>query len=121
MHSGPCQLGMANLISKADHMQYSIPFFLTGLLLVSVGCATTDFKPYEARVNSFEGKGGTKTVVAEMEIWDNGDPPRNYKILGIIEDERPGGPIPMASLKSDVVVKAKEVGGDAVIQLSNNS
>lgn len=56
-----------------------------------------------------------------MEVWDNGDPPRKFAVLGIIEDERSGGPIPMASLKSDVVQKAKDVGGDAVIQLNSNS
>lgn len=93
----------------------------TCLFLSVLGCATTEFKPFEAKVNTFEGKGGTKTVVAGMEIWDNGEPPRKFMLLGIIDDERSGGPIPMASLKSDVVQKAKEVGGDAVIQLDSNS
>jgi len=91
------------------------------LLLTLVGCATTEFKPFEAKVNAFEGRGGTKTVAAGMEIWDNGEPPRKYMVLGFIDDERSGGFIPMASLKSDIVQKAKEVGGDAVIQLSSNS
>ena len=79
-----------------------------------VGCATTEFKPFEVKVNAFEGRGGTKTVAAGMEIWDNDEPPRKYMVLGFIDDERSGGPIPMASLKSDIVQKAKEVGGDAV-------
>jgi hypothetical protein len=83
------------------------------------GCATTEYKPYEARVNIFEGKGGTKSVVDGMEIWDNGEPPRTYKLLGIIEDVRGAGPIPMASLKTDIVEKAKEAGGDAVILLGS--
>ncbi len=56
-----------------------------------------------------------------MEIWDNGEPPRKFAILGVIDDQRPGGLIPMASLKSDIVQKAKEAGGDAVIELTNNS
>lgn len=102
-------------------MSYHASFLLAGLFLVIVGCATTEFKPFEAKVNAFEGSGGTKTIVAEMEVWDNGEPPRKFSVLGIIEDERPGGPIPMASLKSDVVQKAKAVGGDAVIQLNDNS
>jgi hypothetical protein len=61
-------------------------------------CATTEYKPYEAKDNLFEGKGGTKVVVDGMEIWDNGDPPRRFKVLDIIDDERPGGLIPMSQL-----------------------
>ena len=67
-----------------------------------------------------QGVGGTKVIVEGMEFWDNGEPPRKYMVLGIIEDERPGGPISMANLKGDVVQKAKEVAGDAVIQLNKN-
>jgi hypothetical protein len=39
----------------------------------------------------------------------------------MIDDQRPGGIIPMAQLKSDMVAKAKEVGGEALVQVSNNS
>lgn len=65
--------------------------------------------------------GGTTTIVEGMEVWDNGEPPRKFAILGIIDDERPGGAIPMANLKGDIVQKAKEAGGDAVVQLNSNS
>lgn len=102
-------------------MWHHASFLLAGLFLIITGCATTEFKPFEARVNAFDGNGGTKTTIAGMDVWDNGDPPRKFSVLGIIEDERPGGPIPMASLKTDIVQKAKEVGGDAVIQLNSNS
>ena len=95
---------------------------LTALtLLVAIGCAATEYKPFEAKDNAFEGKGGTKAVVDGMEFWDNGDPPRKFKVLGIIDDERPGGVIPMSRLRSDMIKKAREVGGDAVVQLSNQS
>ena len=101
------------------------PFYvLVVSLLLSVcflGCATTTFKPFEAKVNAFEGQGGTKEIVEGMEIWDYGTPPRKFMILGMIDDSRSGSRISMSSLKSDVVVKAKEVGGDALIQVSNNS
>jgi len=56
-----------------------------------------------------------------MEVWDNGDPPRRFKVLGIIDDQRPGGIIPMAQLRSDMVKKAREAGGDAIIQLGSQS
>lgn len=56
-----------------------------------------------------------------MEVWDYGSPPKKFKILGMIDDQRPGGIIPMSQLKSDIVAKAREAGGDAVVQVSNNS
>ncbi|MDP3483578.1 MAG: hypothetical protein Q8S05_09760, partial [Sulfuricella sp.] len=71
--------------------------------------------------NLFEGKGGTKIVVDGMELWDNGEPPRKFKVLGIIDDERPRGLIPMTQLRSDMVGKARAAGGDAIIQLGSQS
>ena len=96
---------------------------LLGILIASllVGCATTEYKSFEGKSNVFEGKGGTKIVVNGMELWDNGEPPRKFRLLGIIDDERPDGIIPMAQLRSDMVKKAREVGGDALIQLGSNS
>lgn len=91
-----------------------------GLLLVA-GCATTEYKSFEGKTNVFEGKGGTKVVVDGMEIWDNGDPPRKFKVLGIIDDERSGAIIPMSQLRNDIVKKAREAGGDAVVQLGSQS
>lgn len=96
----------------------AVVLILTASLLA--GCATTEYKAYEGKGNVFDGKGGTKVVVDGMEIWDNGEPPRKFKILGIIDDERPGGLIPMAQLRGDMVKKAREAGGDAIIQLNND-
>ena len=91
------------------------------VVLLVAGCATTEFKSYEGNNAVIEGKGGTKIVVDGMEMWDNGDPPRSFKLLGIIDDERPGGIVPMAQLKGDVVKRARQAGGDAVIQLRSQS
>jgi len=91
------------------------------VIALLAGCANTEYKPFEAKNNLFEGKGGTKVVVDGMEIWDNGDPPRKFKVLGIIDDERPGGLIPMSQLRGDMVKKAREAGGDAVVQLTSQS
>jgi len=90
--------------------------------LLTVGCSTvsTNFKPFEGKSDVVEGKGGTKVVVDGMEIWENGDPPRKYKVIGIIEDSRGGG-LPMNSLKEDMVEKAREAGGDALIQGDSES
>lgn len=98
-------------------------FTVAILLAASIlgGCASTEYKAFEGKGNVIEGTGGTKVVVDGMEIWDNGEPPRKFKILGIIDDERPGGLIPMAQLRSDMVKKAREAGGNAIIQLNSQS
>lgn len=90
-------------------------------VLLLAGCATTEYKAFEGKGNVIDGQGGTKVVVDGMEIWDNGEPPRKFKVLGIIDDERPAGLIPMSQLRSDMVKKAREAGGDAIIQLNSQS
>lgn len=82
--------------------------------------ATTEFKAFEAEISVFQGKGGTMAVVDGMEIWDNGDPPRKFKVLGYIDDERRGG-LPMLQFRGDMVKKARGVGGDAIVQLTSRS
>ncbi len=97
----------------------AVVMVLTASLLA--GCATTEYKAYEGKGDVIDGKGGTKVVVDGMAIWDNGEPPRKFKILGIIDDQRPGGLIPMAQLRGDMVKKAREAGGDAIIKLNSVS
>lgn len=102
-------------------MKKLVTLFVAFVVLFMAGCATTEYKSFEGNAKVFEGMGGTKVVVEGMELWDNGDPPRKFKVLGIIDDERPGGLIPMAQLRSDVVKKAREAGGDAIVQLGSQS
>ena len=102
-------------------MKISLAFLAVLVLSLVAGCATTEYKSFEAKDNVFEGKSGTKVVIDGMEFWDNGEPPRKFKVLGIIDDQRPGGIIPMSQLRSDIVKKAREAGGDAIIQLGNQS
>lgn len=94
---------------------------LITLIFTLAGCASTEFKPFEAKNNVFEGTGGTKLVVEGIDVWENGDPPKKYKIIGIIEDERAGGVIPKSMLISDIAKKAKDSGGDAIIKMESNS
>ena len=94
---------------------------LSVLTLLCVSCTSTDFQSWEGRNSVVEGHGGTRKVVDGMDIWTHGDPPRRFKVLGIIEDERPGGIIPMARLKHDIVQKARANGGNAVIFVSSAS
>ena len=91
------------------------------LAIHGAGCATTQHKHYEGRNAVVEGKGGTREVVDGMDIWDNGDPPRRYQIVGVIEDERAAGIIGNAMLKGDLVKKAREAGGDAIVRVSSDS
>lgn len=92
------------------------------LVVLLAGCATTTYKSFETRGDGIiEGRGGAKSVQDGMDIWDYGDPPRKFRVLGVIEDERPGGIIPMAQLRSDMVKKAREVGGHALIQVRSQA
>ena len=85
------------------------------------GCSNTEFQAWEGRNSVVEGRGGTRTVVDGVDVWTFGDPPRRFQVLGIIQDNRPGGIIPMAQMKHDIVAKARQSGGDAVILLSSQS
>jgi len=89
---------------------------IMGLLML--GCASTQFTAYEgAKVQ--QGTGGTKVVVDGIDIWNNGTPPRNYKILGILDDRRGAGWLGQAGFYDDLAKQAKAAGGDAVIFLSS--
>lgn len=95
---------------------------ILALIITLVGCATTTYKEFEARGDGVvEGRGGTKTVQDGMDIWDYGDPPRRFRVIGVIEDERPGGTLSMSRLGSDMVKKAREVGGHALIQVRSQA
>jgi len=102
-------------------MKKTIALILILAASLFAGCATTEYKAFEGKGNVVDGKGGTKVIVDGMEIWDNGEPPRKFKVLGIIEDERPGGIIPISQLRGDMVKRARAAGGEAVIQLNNQS
>ena len=110
-------LVFVNVIRNAMHKL----FLLIVVTSVCVGCTSTDYQAWEGRNSVIEGRGGTKKVVDGVDVWTNGDPPRKFRLLGIIDDERPGGIIPMAEMKHDIAKKAGEHGGDAVIIISSSS
>lgn len=91
------------------------------MLIFLSACASTEFKAYEGNNKTFTGNGGTKTTVNGIDIWDTGSPPRQFVVLGIIDDKRGGGIIPMYQFNSDISKKVIEVGGDAAIQISNDT
>lgn len=91
------------------------------LLALLAGCSAVEYRPYEGRNATIEGDGGTKLAVDGMDIWDDGAPPRRFKVLGIIHDERAAGIGAQSMMHGAVVDKAREVGGDALIQLENKT
>ncbi len=117
---GPWLTPWLDAPNMMKRMIYRIAF-LVALAFVFVSCTSTDFQTWEGGNSVVQGHGGTKKVVDGMDVWTHGDPPRRFKVLGIIEDERPGGMIPMAQLKHDIVQKARQNGGNAVIFVSSAS
>lgn len=61
------------------------------------------------------GRGGACETVEGIEVWSHGTPNRPYRIVGLIEDSRPGGVIPMAMRSSAVARQAKAKGADGLI------
>jgi hypothetical protein len=96
---------------------------LTSLALLA-GCSmviSTEYLPYEGKDQVVDGQGGTKTVVNGMEVWANGAPPRKFKVIGLINDDRMDNILLSGSIDDDAVAKAREVGGDALINLGSQS
>src|SRR5258706_10632324 len=91
-----------------------IVVLLCAVLMTSCGGTLFAFRPFEGNGSLIEGKGGTKTVVDGMEIWDNGEPPRRFSILGHLEVKAQFG----ADLDflSRAVKNARQYGGDALIK-----
>lgn len=99
-------------------IRLSVILILIGILS---GCGTTEYKTFEGNNSVIVGKGGTKESINGIDFWDNGEPPRKFQIIGVIEDERSNGIITMAQMKSDIAKKAKDAGGDAVVLLGSSS
>ena len=93
---------------------------LLAVCILIAGCASTNYSTFEGgRV--IEGTGGTKKTVEGMDIWNNGSPPRKYKIVGIIDDVRRDALIQMSLQEKALVKKAREAGGDAILFLDSKS
>ena len=91
------------------------------LSLVAAGCATADYQPYEGKNNLYEGEGGTKVVVNGVDFWANGLPPRKFSILGVVTSEIGSGIGDVDLIRSAVASETKSKGGDAAIQINDNT
>lgn len=99
-----------------------MPLVLAAALLGLASCASTTFTALPPQGDGiYQGRGGTTSVVDGMDIWSYGDPPRRYRVLGVIEDQRPGDAKSLSQMAADVVSKARAVGGQALIQITSRS
>jgi hypothetical protein len=88
-------------------------------LLVLAACSTTYYDYSGSGI--LIGQGGASTNINGIDLWIKGTPPRKYRVIGYIEDVRPGGPIPMAARNSQLAAKAKARGGDGLLLNSDDA
>jgi len=90
---------------------------ILAVALSLVACASTDFQPYEGRAgtNVVEGVGGTKSVLDGYDIWDNGNPPRRYKRLGVVAIEDFDNVFGNQRIRQALVEAIKAAEGDAAV------
>jgi hypothetical protein len=94
----------------------------------SSGCVTsTSFQEWRGP-DEFLGQGGICRAVDGIDIWENGSPPRRYKILGVVDATVVSKAIFMAAsgghsshLDARLAKEAKKHGGDAVILIQADS
>lgn len=96
-----------------------------GIAIALASCPVegkTRYETYEARNSVREGQGGSRISKDGVDFWTIGDPPHRYQIIGIIRDNRGTSHLHGNAIgSSGVVKKVREVGGDAVILLNQNS
>jgi hypothetical protein len=94
-------------------------FAAVSLIAPAVAMAAPQFLAYEGRNAIHEGEGGNKKALEGVDFWFNGDPPRRFKVIGVITDRRMEtgiyGMIRMSGLEYDIAKAAKAANGDAVI------
>lgn len=101
-------------------MRKSCSVFGFILMLSLTGCAIqSNYAAYEGE-KVIAGDGGTKTIVDGVDIWEDGTPPRKFKVIGIITDKRPPSRIAQSSFHTSIAAKVKEVGGDAAVIAGQN-
>lgn len=94
-------------------------FVIVAVSVALTGCAHVQqqFAAYDGPEKAFKGPGGTKITTDGIDFWTTGSPPRNYRVLGILTDQRRDQRFSASSFGPDVAAEAKRVGGDAVVIL----
>jgi hypothetical protein len=87
---------------------------MTLALLAFAGCADTEFYSYSGS-GVYMGTGDASRNINGIDLWVTGTPPRKFRIIGYITDERLGGPIAMAGRDRGMEAEAKRAGGDGLL------
>lgn len=92
------------------------------LLLTLTACASVEYQPYEGKPNEvWEGQGGTKLVVDGVDFWDNGSPPRRFKVVGYAKGAIGEGYGADPIIRSSVASKVRAMNGNAAILVNGNT
>jgi hypothetical protein len=94
----------------------------TTLLLILSGCASIDYQPFEGRADAvWEGQGGSKLVVNGIDFWDNGSPPRKFKVVGYATGAVGAGIGADGIIRDAVASKVRALNGSAAILVTGNT
>ncbi len=94
---------------------------IVGLLVA--GCASVasvDYHAYEGKASMYQGEGGTKVTVDNVDLWETGTPPGKFSILGVASLPMGAGSLRDETVRTAVAGKVKQMGGSAAIQINNN-
>ena len=85
-------------------------------------CTTADYTVFEYRNGSkiIDGEGGSKRTVAGVEIWDAGDPPHRYRIMGMIRVSDYDMAYVNTTMLYAIAEQVKHSGGTAAILLNSH-
>jgi len=95
----------------------------------------TVYQEYQGSEGMMIGKGGTVRHVSGVDVWQIGEPNREYRIIGVIQDTTlnnqgaaPGtlnilnvaSMVALSQREKRIAIEAKKRGGDAVVYISGN-
>jgi hypothetical protein len=91
---------------------YGIVF--TGMLLAGCGSDAPEFRQYVGGAAEKQGSGGTLERVEGIDFWQDGTPPRRYRILGQVDEEWRTPEMDRVDMRRLAPV-VKNAGGDAAV------
>lgn len=105
---------------KTINISLKIPYMFATVISIMLvtSCVSTKFTEYRGS-EVIEGKGGTIRVVDGIDFWENGEPDRKYRIIGVIDDSRGDGLISALSQDGAIAKLTRKRGGNAVILTDN--
>lgn len=109
-------------LPKFKHLcRLALACLLLGAALLA-GCTTAEYTVFEYRNGSkiIDGEGGSKRVVDGVEIWDAGDPPHRYRIMGMIRVSDYDMATVNGTMLRAIAQQVRRAGGSAAILLTSN-